>query len=87
MLDKSIAIREEIGNRIMKLSKDGLNSTQILSQVFGKEAQFDRIGMKATYRDFTQGQYSTENVVETFVHGQRYFSMSFPDLDIPSGLA
>ena len=84
MLDKSIAVREEIGNRIMKLSKDGLNSTQILSQVFGKEAQFDRIGMKATYRDFTQGQYSTENVVETFVHGQRYFSMSFPEMGIPT---
>jgi ribonuclease/clavin/mitogillin len=84
VLDKAISIREEIGNRIVKLSEDGLDSTQILKEAFGKEAQFDRIGMKATYKDFTQGQYSTENLVESYIHGQRYFSMSFPQANIPT---
>jgi glyoxylase-like metal-dependent hydrolase (beta-lactamase superfamily II) len=86
VLDKSIAIREEMGNRMLKLSNDGLNSAQIVNEIFGQEARFDRIGMKATYKDFTQGQYSTENLVETFTHGQRYFSMSFPQINIPADL-
>lgn len=86
ILDKAIAIREEIGNRIQKLSKDGLTSIQIVKEVFGKEAQFDRVGIKATYKDFTQGQYSTENLVETFIHKQRFFSTSFPQMSIPAEL-
>jgi glyoxylase-like metal-dependent hydrolase (beta-lactamase superfamily II) len=86
VLDKSIAIREDLGSRMLKLSKDGLSSAQILKEVFGKEAQFDRIGIKATYKEFTQGQYSTENLVETFIHKQRYFSMAFPQMSIPPEL-
>lgn len=86
ILDRSISIREVIGRKILKLSEDGLSSSQILKEVFGREAQFDRIGIKTTYKEFTQGQYSTENLVETFIHKQRYFSMAFPQMSIPPEL-
>jgi ribonuclease/clavin/mitogillin len=84
VLDQSIEIREEMGRRIMRLSDEGLNTNQILSEVFGKEAQSSLFGMKATYKEFTSGQYCTENLVETFIHKQHYFSMNFPEMSIPS---
>jgi len=87
VLDRSISIREQLGRRIMKLNKDGLSSAQIMSEVFGKEAMFDRIGMKVSYKDFTQQQYSTGNLVETFIRDQRYFSASFPQMKVPSNLS
>jgi ribonuclease/clavin/mitogillin len=83
VLDRSIELREEMGRRILKLSNEGLNANHILNEVFGKEAEFDRIGMKTTYKEFTSGQYSTENLVETFIHKQHYFSMNFPEMSIP----
>lgn len=87
ILDRSISLREETGNRILKLSSDGLTNVQIVDEVFGQEATFERIGMKLTYKEFTQDQYSTENLVDTFVHEQRLLSTSFPDLKLPPGLS
>jgi len=86
ILDRSISIREELGKRILKLSEEGLNSAQIMNEVFGKEAIFERTGMRVSYKEFTQQQYSTENLVETFIHDQRYFSTSFPQMKVPSNL-
>jgi glyoxylase-like metal-dependent hydrolase (beta-lactamase superfamily II) len=86
VLDRSISLRQETGNKILKLHNDGLTKAQILNEVFGKEAMFDRMGMKLTYKEFTQGQYSTENLVETFIHEQHFLSTSFPDLKLPSDL-
>jgi glyoxylase-like metal-dependent hydrolase (beta-lactamase superfamily II) len=83
ILDRAISLREETGNRILKLSKDGLNNAQIVEEVFGKEAEFDRLGMHFTYKEYTQNQYSTENLVESFAHGQHLLSTSFPDLVLP----
>jgi glyoxylase-like metal-dependent hydrolase (beta-lactamase superfamily II) len=80
VLDRSISLRLETGRRIVKLSKDGLTNSQILSEVFGREARFDRLGMNLTYKEYTQDQYSTENLVETFIHGPHLLSTSFPDL-------
>jgi glyoxylase-like metal-dependent hydrolase (beta-lactamase superfamily II) len=86
VLDRSISLRQETGSKILKLYKDGLTKAQILNEVFGNEAMFDRMGMKLTYKEFTQGQYSTENLVETFIHEQKLLSASFPDLRMPSVL-
>jgi glyoxylase-like metal-dependent hydrolase (beta-lactamase superfamily II) len=86
VLDRSISLRQETGNKILKLRNDGLTRAQILNEVFGKEATFDRMGMRRTYKEFTQGQYSTENLVETFIHEQHLLSTSFPDLKLPSDL-
>jgi glyoxylase-like metal-dependent hydrolase (beta-lactamase superfamily II) len=86
VLDRSISLRQETGNKILKLRNDGLTKAQILNEVFGKEATFDRMGMRLTYKEFTQGQYSTENLVETFIHEQHLLSTSFPDLKLPSDL-
>lgn len=86
ILDRSISLREATGNRIVKLNKEGLTNVQILSEVFGKEARFDRLGMNLTYKEYTQGQYSTENLVEAFIHEQHLLSTSFPDLRLPSNL-
>jgi glyoxylase-like metal-dependent hydrolase (beta-lactamase superfamily II) len=86
-LDRSISLRQETGKRILKLSEDGLTNGQIVSEVFGGEARFDRLGMNFSYKEYTQGQYSTENVVESFIHGQRLLSTSFPDLAMPSNLS
>jgi glyoxylase-like metal-dependent hydrolase (beta-lactamase superfamily II) len=85
-LDRSISLRQETGSRILKLSKDGLTNGQIVSEVFGEEAKFDRLGMRLTYKEYTQDQYSTENLVETFIHGRHLLSTSFPDLAMPSNL-
>jgi glyoxylase-like metal-dependent hydrolase (beta-lactamase superfamily II) len=84
ILDRSISVRRETGGRILKLNKEGLTNAQIMREVFGKEAEFDRLGMKLTYKEYTQGQYSTENMVETFIHGHRLLSTSFPDLKLSS---
>lgn len=86
VLDRSISLRQETGDRILKLHNEGLTRAQILNEVFGKEATFDRMGMRATYKEYTQGQYSTENLVETFIHEQHLLSTSFPDLNLPSDL-
>jgi glyoxylase-like metal-dependent hydrolase (beta-lactamase superfamily II) len=87
ILDRSISLRQETGSKILKLSNDGLTNAQILSEVFGKEATFSRIGMNLTYKEYTQNQYSTENLVETFIHGQHLLSTSFPDLKLPPNLS
>jgi glyoxylase-like metal-dependent hydrolase (beta-lactamase superfamily II) len=81
ILDRSISTRQEAGDKIVKLNREGLTNTQILSEVFGKEATFERMGMKLTYKEYTQGQYSTENMVETYIHGQQLLSTSFPNLE------
>jgi len=86
-LDRSISVREELGRRILKLSEDGLSSAQIMNEVFGEEAMFERIGIRSSYKEFTQQQYSTENLVETFIHEQCYFSTSFPQMKVPSNLS
>jgi ribonuclease/clavin/mitogillin len=87
VLDRSISIREELGKRILKLNEEGLTSAQIMIEVFGKEAIFERIGMRVSYEENTQQQYSTENLVETFIHEQQCFSTSFPEMKVPSNIS
>lgn len=87
ILDRSISLREETGHRILELSRNGLTNVQIVEEVFGHEAAFERNGMKLIYKESTQDQYSTENLVDTFIHGQRLLSTSFPDLKLPPDLS
>jgi glyoxylase-like metal-dependent hydrolase (beta-lactamase superfamily II) len=87
VLDTSILLREKLGRRIVKLNEEGLTSAKIVNEVFGKESQFERVGMRTTYKEFTQGEYSTENLVETFIHEQRYLSNSFPQIKSPLHLS
>lgn len=72
VLDRTISIREEMGNKILRLNKEGLTPDQILGEVFGEEAGYDRMGMKGTYNEFTEGQFSTLNLVLTFLQKNRY---------------
>ncbi|WXG46438.1 MAG: hypothetical protein WED05_07210 [Candidatus Atabeyarchaeum deiterrae] len=67
VLDRSISIREELGRRILKLSEQGSSVTQIVNEVFGKEAEFNRMGIRGTYKNYTDGQFSTENLTRTFL--------------------
>jgi glyoxylase-like metal-dependent hydrolase (beta-lactamase superfamily II) len=66
-LDRTISIRERMGNKIVQLEREGLTPDQILKEVFLKEASYDRMGMKGTYKEFTQGHFSTLNLVLTFL--------------------
>jgi glyoxylase-like metal-dependent hydrolase (beta-lactamase superfamily II) len=67
VLDRSISIREELGRRILKLNEQGSSVTQIVNEVFGREAEFNRMGIRGTYKNYTDGQFSTENLTRTFL--------------------
>jgi hypothetical protein len=66
-LKRTILVREEMGKRILKLDREGLSPDKILEELFVGEASFDRMGMKGTHKEFTQGHFSTLNLVLTFL--------------------
>jgi len=67
VLDQTIVYLESLGKRVESLHEKGMSPAQIRDLIFGKEATLLLAGQKLTFRDLTNDQFSTENLVQSFL--------------------
>lgn len=73
VLDRTIVYLESLGERVLRLHEKGMSSVEIRDLIFGQEAIAPRFmlcprrGRKPTFRDFTNDQFSTENLIYSFL--------------------
>jgi len=73
LLDRTIVYLESLGERVLRLHEKGMSSVEIRDLIFGQEAIAPRFmlrprgGRKPTFHDFTNDQFSTENLIHSFL--------------------
>jgi len=73
VLDRTIVYLESLGERVQRLHEKGMSPAEIRDVIFGEEAAALRYMLrvrgvqKLTFRDFTNDQFSTENLVRSFL--------------------
>lgn len=67
ILDRTISYLEVLGERVQTLHKKGRSPTEIRDVIFGQEATMSFAGQKLLFRDFTNNQFSTENIIHSFL--------------------
>jgi glyoxylase-like metal-dependent hydrolase (beta-lactamase superfamily II) len=67
VLDRTIVYLESIGERVQRLHEKSMSPAEIRDVIFGQEANMPIAGQKITFRDFTNEQFSTENLIHSFL--------------------
>jgi glyoxylase-like metal-dependent hydrolase (beta-lactamase superfamily II) len=67
VLDRTIVYLESLGERVQRLHEKGRSPAEIRDAIFGQEAAMPIAGQKITFRDFTNEQFSTENLIHSFL--------------------
>ena len=67
VLDRTIVYLESLGERVQRLHEKGMSPVEIRDVIFGQEATISLAGQKLTFRDFTNDQFSTENLIHSFL--------------------
>ena len=73
VLDRTIVYLESLGERVLRLHEKGMSPVEIRDLVFGQEATPPRFvlraprGQELTFRDVTNEQFSTENLIHSFL--------------------
>ena len=70
VLDRTIVYLENLGERVRRLREEGMSAAEIRDVIFGQEATISFGGQKLPYRDFTNDQFSTENLIRSFLEKQ-----------------
>lgn len=66
-LDQTIAYLEDLGERIQRLHKMRMSPAEIRDEIFGQEASLSFAGQKISFQDLTDNQFSTENLIRSFL--------------------
>jgi len=69
-LDRTIVYLESLGERVLRLREEDMSAAEIRDVIFGQEATLSFGGQKLPFRDFTNDQFSTENLVRSFLKKQ-----------------
>ena len=67
VLDRTIVYLESLGERVQRLHDKGMSPAEIRDLIFGQEATISFAGQKLTFRDLTNDQFSTENLIHSFL--------------------
>jgi len=67
VLDRTIVYLESLGKRVRRLHDEGMSAAEIRDVIFGQEATLLFGGQKLPFRDFTNDQFSTENLIRSFL--------------------
>jgi len=67
VLDRTIVYLESLGERVQRLHKKGMSPIEIRDVIFGHEATASFAGQRVLFRDFTNDQFSTENLISSFL--------------------
>jgi len=67
VLDRTIVYLESLGERVQRLHEKGMSPAEIRDVIFGQEATLSFGGQKLTFRDLTNDQFSTENLIHSFL--------------------
>ena len=67
VLDRTIVYLESLGERVQRLHEKGMSAAEIRDVIFGQEATVWFGGQKLTFRDLTNDQFSTENLIRSFL--------------------
>lgn len=67
VLDNTITYLEGLGERVQQLHKMNMSPAEIRDEIFGREATLSFAGQKLTFRDLTDHQFSTENLIHSFL--------------------
>ena len=70
VLDRTVVYLESLGERVLRLHEEGMSPVEIRDVIFGQEAAVSFGGQKLPFRDFTNDQFSTENLVRSFLKKQ-----------------
>ena len=69
-LDRTIVYLESLGERVLRLREEDMSAAEIRDVIFGQEATISFGGQKLPFRDFTNDQFSTENLIHSFLKKQ-----------------
>jgi glyoxylase-like metal-dependent hydrolase (beta-lactamase superfamily II) len=69
-LDRTIVYLESLGERVLRLREEDMSAAEIRDVIFGQEATLSFGGQKLPFRNFTNDQFSTENLVRSFLKKQ-----------------
>ena len=67
VLDRTIAYLESLGETVQNLHEKGMSPVEIRDSIFGREATSSFGGQEMPFRDLTNDQFSTENLVNSFL--------------------
>ena len=67
VLDRTIGYLESLGERVRRLHDEGMSAAEIRDIIFGQEAAVPFGGQKLPFRDLTNDQFSTENLICSFL--------------------
>jgi len=67
MLDRTIVYLESLGERVLMQHEKGMSPVEIRDLIFGQEATLSFAGQKLTFQDLTNGQFSTVNLIHSFL--------------------
>ena len=67
VLDRTIVYLESLGERVERIHEKGMSPVEIRDVIFGKEATVSFGGQKLLFRDLTNDQFSTENLIHSFL--------------------
>jgi glyoxylase-like metal-dependent hydrolase (beta-lactamase superfamily II) len=67
VLDRTIVYLESLGANVQRLHEKGMSPAEIRDTIFGQEATMPIAGQRVTFRDFTNEQFSTLNLVNSFL--------------------
>jgi len=67
VLDRTIVYLESLGERVQRLHEKGISPVEIRDVIFGQEVTVSFGGQKVPFRDLTNDQFSTENLIYSFL--------------------
>ncbi len=67
VLDQTITYLEGLGVRVQNLHNKGMSPVEIRDVIFEREASLTFAGQKLAFRDLTDHQFSTENLIRSFL--------------------